>query len=309
MIFQIKMKNEGLMKLGVIGGSGLYEIDGLTDISTKNITTPFGSPSDSFICGKLAGIDAVFLPRHGKGHRICPGELNHRANIWAMKSLGVTHILSISAVGSLREELRPRDVVLVDQYFDRTKNASGHSFFGNGIVGHVAFAEPVCPELKQLAHDSAVKSVSLTGLKDKVRVHFDGTYVNMEGPAFSTKAESRFYKSSGFDVIGMTNLPEAKLSREAEICYSTVAMVTDYDCWHPEHDHVTVEMIIANLGANASLAKEIVKQVADSLNSLTRKCPCPSALATAIVTARDMIPKETLCNLKPIIAKYINCPE
>ncbi len=297
------------MKLGVIGGSGLYEIDGLANISNKNISTPFGSPSDSLICGRLGETDAVFLPRHGKGHRINPGELNHRANIWAMKSLGVTHILSISAVGSLREELRPRDVVIVDQYFDRTKNSSGHSFFGNGIVGHIAFADPVCPELKQLAYESSGKSLALTGLKDTVKVHFNGTYVNMEGPAFSTRAESKFYKSCGFDVIGMTNLPEAKLAREAEICYSTVAMVTDYDCWHPEHDHVTVEMIIANLGANAALAKEIVKQLAGSLSSLKRNCPCPTALATAIVTARDMIPAETLRNLKPVISKYINCPE
>jgi len=296
------------MKLGIIGGSGLYDMDGFKGTRKIRVDTPFGQPSDEIMAGRLEGVETFFLPRHGRGHRILPGELNHRANIYAMKLLGVTHIVSISAVGSLREELRPRDVVIVDQYVDRTKCVDAHTFFGEGIVAHIAFADPVCPELAKLAFKAAQDAAGKVKTKSKSarpKIHFGGTYVNMEGPAFSTKAESKLYRSWGMDVIGMTNLAEAKLAREAEICYCTAAMVTDYDCWHPEHDHVTVDMIIQNLMANVSLAKEIIRQVAAGHKGLKRKCACPSALSCAIITARDAIPEKAKERLRPIIGKYV----
>src|SRR4029079_4075440 len=237
-------------RIGIIGGSGLYHIDGLKKTNWVKIKTPFGDPSDQLLTGHLAGRDVVFLPRHGRGHRILPSELNHRANIWAMKKLGVSWIISVSAVGSLQAKYKPCDIVLPDQFLDRTKRDFEHTFFGRGIVGHIAFADPICEELRQLLLKNARKL--------KARVHDGGTYVNMEGPAFSTRAESLTNHKPGYDVVGMTNLGEAKCSREAEIAYATMAMITDYDCWNEEHDHVTVEMVIANLHRNATTAKSVV---------------------------------------------------
>jgi 5'-methylthioadenosine phosphorylase len=292
-------------KLGIIGGSGLYDIDGMKDVKTESIETPFGAPSDQFISGTLAGTEVVFLPRHGKNHAILPGELNHHANIFGMKLLGVTHILSISAVGSLKEELRPRDIVVVDQYFDRTKQAAKHTFFGDGLVAHISFADPVCPELAMLAVTAAEEAV--TESDDNSRKVFSaGTYINMEGPAFSTKAESMVYKSWGMDVIGMTNMAEAKLAREAEICYSTMAMVTDYDCWHPGHENVTVELVIANLVANSALAKAAIKKVATAIDKLGKSCSCGSALACALITHKESVPAKTIEKLAPIVGRYFN---
>lgn len=295
-----------MIKLGVIGGSGLYHIEGLENIREVNIETPYGNPSDVFIIGELDNREIVFLPRHGRGHKLLPGELNHRANICGMKTLGVTHILSVSAVGGLKEVTAPRDVVVVDQYFDRTKRPGAeHTFFGEGIVGHVALADPTCPALCELTSDVAEKAIASSDAPER-KVHKEGTYVNMEGPAFSTKAESNFYRSLGFDVIGMTNMAEAKLAREAEICYCTAAMVTDYDCWHPDHDSVTVELVIANLTANVALAKEIIRQVACNVESLKEAgCSCRDALACAIITAQDAMPRETIEKMRPIIGKYL----
>jgi 5'-methylthioadenosine phosphorylase len=292
------------MKLGIIGGSGLYEIEGMQDIKSVKVETPFGDPSDEFIHGTFHGQEIYFLPRHGKGHPIMPGELNHRANIFAMKKLGVTHIISISAVGSLKEEMRPRDVVVVDQYFDRTKSNKEHTFFGNGIVAHIGFGHPVCPELATLAADAAESAISESEDTSR-KVHREGTYINMEGPAFSTKAESNFYRAAGFSVIGMTNIAEAKLAREAEICYSTVAMVTDFDCWHPDHDHVTVELVIGHLRANTALAKSIVEKVVKGIADLKRECSCGSALNCAVITSPDAMNPETKAALQPIIGKYV----
>ncbi|HBC88217.1 MAG TPA: S-methyl-5'-thioadenosine phosphorylase [Lentisphaeria bacterium] len=295
------------MKLGIIGGSGVYDAGNIGNLKEISVETPFGAPSDKFTTGTISGLDFVFLPRHGKGHRILPGELNHRANIFAMKKLGVTHIISISAVGSLQAKYRPRDIVVVDQYFDRTKKGLEHTFFGNGIAAHISMAHPVCPELKELAFKAASVSVKeIHGSKKNApEVHKGGTYLNMEGPAFSTKAESEVYRSWGMDVIGMTNLGEAKLSREAEICYCTLAMVTDYDCWHPDHDHVTVDMIIQNLIANSSIAKMIILKIPTLRNMLKGKCACGSALSMAIITNKDTIPEKLKRDLKPIIGKYI----
>ena len=290
-------------KLGIIGGSGLYDIDGIEGVRTEELETPFGAPSDNFICGTLDGAEIVFLPRHGKNHAILPSELNHHANIYGMKKLGVTHILSISAVGSLKEELRPRDIVVVDQYFDRTKQAAKHTFFGDGLVAHISFADPVCPELASLAV-AAAKEAVLESDDTSRQVFATGTYINMEGPAFSTKAESMVYKSWGMDVIGMTNMAEAKLAREAEICYSTMAMVTDYDCWHPGHDNVTVELVIANLVANSALAKAAIKKVALAIEQLGKKCGCGNALACALITHKASVPVETIEKLAPIVGRY-----
>ena len=296
-----------MLKLGVIGGSGLYDIEGLKNASEIEVDTPFGKPSDNIMSGELDGVPVFFLPRHGKGHRTLPGELNHRANIFALKKLGVTHILSISAVGSLREDYAPRDVVIVDQYFDRTVQGRKHTFFGDGIVAHISMATPVCPELGALARDAAQASIGSQSGISSPKVHFGGTYLNMEGPAFSTKAESNVYRSWGMDVIGMTNLGEAKLAREAEICYATVAMVTDYDCWHPEHDSVTVEMIIGNFLTNVELSRRIIKKTAElAKNALHGHCACPRALAGAIITSSDKIPAKLKADLKPIIGKYIS---
>ena len=236
-------------RIGIIGGSGLYSIEGFTRQQWTRVKTPFGDPSDAFLTGELAGREVVFLPRHGRGHRILPGELNHRANLWAMKKLGVQWIISVSAVGSLQAKLKPCDIVLVDQFLDRTKRPTEHSFFGRGIVAHIAFADPICEELRQLLLKAAKA--------EKARVHNGGTYVNMEGPAFSTRAESLANHRDGYDVIGMTNLGEAKCAREAEIAYATMAMVTDYDCWKVDEAHVTVEMVIANLHRNAGHVGQI----------------------------------------------------
>jgi 5'-methylthioadenosine phosphorylase len=283
-------------KVGIIGGSGLYHIEGFTNQKWVKVKTPFGSPSDDFLTGKLAGRDVVFLPRHGRGHRILPSELNHRANIWAMKKLGVAWIISVSAVGSLQAIYQPCDIVLPDQFLDRTKRDFEHTFFGRGIVGHIAFADPICEELRQI--------ILKTAGKLSANVHDGGTYVNMEGPAFSTRAESTTNHKLGYDVIGMTNLGEAKCAREAEIAYATMAMITDYDCWKVDEAHVTVEMVIANLTKNAATAKAIVAKAIPQIPT-EPTWPCHSALKNAIMTDRKVWPKKTIADLKPIIAKYL----
>jgi len=283
------------MRIGIIGGSGLYDIEGFTNRNAIRVKTPFGAPSDAYVTGKLAGRDVVFLPRHGRGHRILPSELNHRANIWGMKKLGVTHIISVSAVGSLQEQYKPLDIVLVDQFFDRTKKSLEHTFFGRGIVAHVGFADPLCGGLRGLLADCAREAGAT--------IHVGGVYVNMEGPAFSTRAESNAYRKLGFDVIGMTNLGEAKCSREAEICYQTMAMVTDYDCWKEHEEAVTVEMIINNLNQNAATAKRIVQMAAGRIQE--KDCACQHALATAIITGKKLWPAKTKRELAPLLKKYV----
>jgi 5'-methylthioadenosine phosphorylase len=283
-------------KIGIIGGSGLYSIEGFTDQKWVKVKTPFGAPSDDFLTGRLARRDVVFLPRHGRGHRILPSELNHRANIWAMKKLGVAWIISVSAVGSLQKKYAPCDIVLPDQFLDRTKRDFEHTFFGRGIVGHIAFADPICEELRKI--------VLKTAHSLKAKAHDGGTYVNMEGPAFSTRAESLTNHKLGYDVIGMTNLGEAKCAREAEIAYATMAMITDYDCWKVDEAHVTVEMVIANLMKNAATAKAIVAKVIPQIPA-EPNWPCHSALKNAIMTDRKFWPKKTVAELKPIIAKYL----
>ena len=283
-------------KIGIIGGSGLYSIEGFTNQKWVKVKTQFGNPSDELLTGTLAGRELVFLPRHARGHRILPSELNHRANIWAMKKLGVAWIMSVSAVGSLQAKYKPCDIVLPDQFLDRTKRDFEHTFFGRGIVGHVAFADPICGELRQLLLQAARKL--------KTRAHDGGTYVNMEGPAFSTRAESLTNHKLGYDVIGMTNLGEAKCAREAEIAYATMAMITDYDCWKTDEAHVTVEMVIANLMKNAATAKAIVARVIPRIPA-EPNWPCHSALKNAIMTDRKFWPKKTIAELKPILAKYL----
>src|SRR5437899_5637639 len=272
-------------RIGIIGGSGLYHIEGFTDQKWVKVKTPFGSPSDDLLTGKLAGREVVFLPRHGRGHRILPTELNHRANIWAMKELGVAWVISVSAVGSLQAKYKPCDIVLPDQFLDRTKQSSAHTFFGRGIVGHIAFAEPICEELRRLLLRSA------RGLK--ARVHDGGTYVNMEGPAFSIRAESTTTHRLGYDVVGMTNLGEAKCAREAEIAYATMAMITDYDCWKIDEAHVTVEMVIANLMKNAETAKTIIKQLIPRI-PLQPNWLCHNARRSAIMTDKKLWPPKTV---------------
>jgi 5'-methylthioadenosine phosphorylase len=283
-------------RIGIIGGSGLYHIEGLTKQRWVKINTPFGAPSDELLTGRLEDRELVFLPRHGRGHRILPGELNHRANIWAMKKLDVAWIISVSAVGSLQKRYQPCDVVLFDQFFDRTKASVSHTFFGSGIVGHISFAEPICEELRKIL----LKSTRAL----KVRAHDGGTYVNMEGPAFSTRAESLTNHKAGYDVVGMTNLGEAKCSREAEIAYAAMAMVTDYDCWKVDEAHVTVEMIIANLVKNAALAKEIILHVVPQIPA-EPGWPCHSALQNAILTDKKLWPATTRKKLEPILRKYL----
>ena len=281
-------------QIGIIGGSGLYAMPGFEAQSEVNIETPWGRPSDNYVVGTLAGKPVAFLARHGRGHRISPSELNFRANIYGMKSLGVERILSLSAVGSLKEEHRPLDFVIPDQFFDRTRGRIS-TFFGDGLVAHVSFADPVCPQLAGVVHQAARAS--------GVNAKNGGTYLCMEGPAFSTKAESNIYRSWGMDVIGMTNLQEAKLAREAEICYVSVAMVTDYDCWHPDHDAVTVTDIIANLNKNAENAAKVVKAAVAAMPT-ERACKCGSALAHAIITDRKLVPESTRQKLDLIIGKY-----
>ena len=281
--------------IGIIGGSGLYDMAQLTNREEKKIETPFGDPSGAYILATLRGQRVAFLARHGAGHRILPSELNFRANIYGFKVLGVERILSASAVGSLKHEYQPLDIVVPDQFFDRTRGRIS-TFFGRGLVAHVAFAHPVCGDLATVAADSA-SAVGAT-------VHRGGTYVNMEGPQFSTLAESKLYRAWGMDVIGMTNLQEAKLAREAEICYSTLALVTDYDCWHPDHDSVTVDLIIANLMQNAKTAQQAIAEAVGRLSTV-RTCGCKDALATAIITRPEDVPDETKKALAPIIGKYI----
>ena len=282
-------------EIGIIGGSGLYDMAGLTDRDEITLTTPFGDPSGPYVLATLRGRRVAFLARHGAGHRLMPSELNFRANIYGFKTLGVERLISASAVGSLKHEYPPQDIVIPDQFFDRTKGRVS-TFFGRGLVAHVGFAHPVCADLSRLAHASATAVGA--------RAHLGGTYVCMEGPQFSTLAESRLYRTWGMDVIGMTNLQEAKLAREAEICYATLALVTDYDCWHPDHDSVTVEMIIGNLLQNAKTAQAIIAEVVGRLGA-ARTCPCASALATAIITHRDAIPDQTKQDLAPIVGKYL----
>jgi 5'-methylthioadenosine phosphorylase len=283
-------------RIGIIGGSGLYDIEGFTNQKWVRVRTPFGDPSDQFLVGKLHGREVVFLPRHGRGHRILPSELNHRANIWAMKKLNVAWIISVSAVGSLQKEYRPCDIVLVDQFYDRTKQSQAHTFFGNGIVGHVSFAHPICEDLRRL--------LLTTARRLKARVHDGGVYVNMEGPAFSTRAESLANRKMGFDVIGMTNLGEAKCSREAEIAYATLAMITDYDCWKEDEPHVSVDLIIQNLRNNAAMAKAILQGVVGRIPAAPG-CSCHSALTNAIMTDRNLWPTATKRKLMPLLSKHL----
>jgi len=283
------------VQIGIIGGSGLYDMAELTDREEQTVDTPFGEPSGPFVIGTLGGKRVAFLARHGIGHRILPSELNFRANIYGFKVLGVERILSASAVGSLKEEYKPLDILIPDQFFDRTRGRIS-TFFGRGLVAHIAFAHPLCGELSKIAADSA-EAVGAT-------VHRRGTYVNMEGPQFSTLAESKLYRAWGMDVIGMTNLQEAKLAREAEICYATLALVTDYDCWHPDHDSVTVDMIIANLMQNARTAQQAIATAVGRLGA-ARSCACKDALATAIITRPEAVPAQTKKDLAPIIGKYM----
>lgn len=283
-------------RIGIIGGSGVYQIDGLKKQKWVKVKTPFGAPSDDFLTGEFQGREVVFLARHARGHKILPSELNHRANMWAMKKLDVGWIISVSAVGSLQLKYKPCDIVLVNQFFDRTKRSADQTFFGRGIVAHIAFAHPVCEELRQL--------LLLACRRLGATVHDGGTYVNMEGPAFSTKAESLSNHKLGFDVIGMTNLAEAKCAREAEIAYATMAMVTDYDAWKEDDEHVTVEMIIANLNRNAAQAKDIISHTIPLIPK-EPTWPCHSALQNAILTDKKFWPAKTKRELLPILKKYI----
>lgn len=283
--------------IGVIGGSGLYEMEGLEQIEEVSLDTPFGKPSDAYTTGTLNGVRMVFLPRHGRGHCHLPSEVNYRANIFGMKQLGVERLISVSAVGSLKEAIVPGHIVIPDQFIDRTKSDRPSTFFGNGIVAHVGFADPTCPCLSDKLFRAAQKAGAVT--------HKGGTYICMEGPAFSTRAESFMYRSMGGDVIGMTNLTEAKLAREAEICYGVIALSTDYDCWHDSHDDVTVDAILAIIHQNVTMAKDIIRHaVADEV--LEQNCSCSSALQHAIVTDRVKIPAETVAKLGPIVSKYLN---
>jgi 5'-methylthioadenosine phosphorylase len=286
---------EAVAEIGVIGGSGLYWMSGLTDTREIRVRTPFGEPSDALVVGKLEGKRVAFLARHGRGHRFMPSELNFRANIYAMKLLGVQRIISVSAVGSLKEDLRPGEFLVVDQFVDRTKGRHS-TFFGNGIVAHVTFDKPTCPQLSSTLADACVSSA--------VPVHRKGTYVCMEGPQFSTLAEANFHRANNWEVIGMTNVTEAKLAREAEICYATIAMITDYDCWHPQHDSVTVAQIVATLTQNATNAQNVVREAVKTLSS-NRACKCGSALKHAIITDPKVVPTKTKKNLSAILAKYL----
>ena len=286
-------------EIGIIGGSGLYSMPGLTDTRSFPLDTPFGPPSEAYVLGTLEGRRVAFLARHGVGHRLMPSELNFRANIYGFKQLGVERIVSISAVGSLKEEHRPLDFIIPDQFFDRTSKRVS-TFFGDGIVAHIAFADPVCSEVSAVLEAACRKA--------GVNVKRGGTYVCMEGPQFSTKAESNVYRSWGADIIGMTNLQEAKLAREAELCYATVAMVTDYDCWHPAHESVTIEQVVANLQKNAENAAKVVRNAVAGIPK-ARGCRCGQALATAILTDRDKIPPHTRQKLSLLLGKYLDKPK
>jgi 5'-methylthioadenosine phosphorylase len=282
--------------IGIIGGSGLYDMAELTDREERPVETPFGEPSSPYVLATLRGKRVAFLARHGAGHRLMPSELNFRANIFGFKALGVEYILSASAVGSLKEEYQPLDLVIPDQFLDRTRGRVS-TFFGGGLVAHVGFAHPFCVPLSDIAHRAA-RSAGAT-------VHMGGTYVCMEGPQFSTLAESRLYRSWGMDVIGMTNLQEAKLAREAEICYTTIALVTDYDCWHPDHGQVTVEMIVANLTQNAKTAQQVIANAVGML-PFQRTCECADALKYAVITRPDAVPADTRKRLAPIVGRYLS---
>jgi 5'-methylthioadenosine phosphorylase len=291
-----KRKTKEAIEIGIIGGSGLYGMSGLTAIREVRVKTPFGDPSDAFITGTLEGRRVAFLARHGRGHRFSPSEINYRANIFAMKLLGAERIISVSAVGSLRDDLPPLDFLIPDQFFDRTRLRIA-TFFGDGIVAHVGFDKPTCTHLSAHLADACEHA--------QVKTHRGGTYVCMEGPQFSTLAESHTYRQLRFDVIGMTNLTEAKLAREAEICYATIAMITDYDCWHPQHDAVTVSEVISNLNRNAENVQRAVREAVRQLPE-ERACKCGSALAHAILTDRKMISAATKKRLAPILGKYLS---
>jgi len=285
-----------MSRIGVIGGSGIYNIEGLKNRRSQRLSTPFGEPSDEFVIGKLINREVVFLPRHGKGHRILPSELNYRANIFGMKKLGVERIISISAVGSLKKNLKPLDIVIPDQFVDRTNQARKTTFFGEGIAAHISFAEPVCHQLCEILYKA--------GEKSGATIHKGGTYINIEGPAFSTKAESFLYRKWGMDVVGMTNMVEAKLAREAEICFATLAMVTDYDCWHTSEESVSVEIIVQNLMKNSEMAKDIIKNAVRDIPE-KRNCSCATSLKDAIITAKDVIPDSVKKKLDVIVGKYL----
>jgi len=282
--------------IGVIGGSGLYEMEGLEEVERVRLGTPFGDPSDEYVTGVLNGVRMVFLPRHGRGHRLLPSEVNYRANIHGMKQLGVERIISVSAVGSLKEAIAPGHIVIPDQFIDRTKGIRSDTFFGNGIVAHAGFADPLCHNLSGVLYQAA-RTAGAT-------VHLGGTYICMEGPAFSTRSESFMYLGLGASVIGMTNLTEAKLAREAEICYATIALSTDYDCWHETHDDVTVEAILAIIHQNVAMAKNIIRQAVSGIQA-GRTCACATAMQHAIITDRSLIPPETRQKLDLIVGKYL----
>jgi len=281
--------------VGVIGGSGLYEMEGLEQVQTISLTTPFGAPSDPFVVGRLEGMKIAFLPRHGKGHRISPSSLNFRANIYGMKLLGVQWIIGVSAVGSMKESIRPGDMIIPDQFIDRT-TARPNTFFNDGIVGHISFADPVCPVLSQILYQAG-KEVGAT-------VHKNGTYLCIEGPQFSTRAESRLYRTWGVDIIGMTNIPEAKLAREAEICYATIAFATDYDCWHQEAGDVSIGEVLRILAQSTKIAKNAIRNAVSHLPE-KRECICATALKHALITGKKHIPEKTKKDLDPIIGKYL----
>lgn len=288
------------IRIGIVGGSGLYKMEALESVTEQIVETPFGPPSDAIVTGILKGIPVAFLARHGRSHHLLPSELPFRANIYAMKQLGVQYLISASAVGSLKAEVKPLDILVPNQFIDRTQHRTA-TFFGDGIVAHIAFGDPVCPYLAAILGD-AVESLSLEG----VTLHRDGTYICMEGPAFSTKAESNLYRSWGADVIGMTNLTEAKLAREAEIAYATLALVTDYDCWHPEHDSVTVEMIIENLNHNARNAQGVIQEVVQRLAARPPRSEAHDALKTAILTPLAQVPEATKEKLTAILGRYLS---
>lgn len=285
-----------MSKIGVIGGSGLYELEGIKKIDQIELATPFGPTSAPFVIAELEGSEVVFLPRHGQHHQISPSSINYRANIYGMKKLGVERIISVSACGSLKEEFKPLDFVICDQFVDRTNQARKYTFFDQGLVAHISFAHPICSHLAQELKKAAQKV--------KVTAHCGGTYLNMEGPQFSTLAESNLYRSWGMDIIGMTNMVEARLSREAEICYVSLAAVTDYDCWHPDHDSVTLEVILNNLKANVDNSKKVLREFILLLGE-QRPCTCAGALQSAIITRGEFIPAETKEKLDIIIGKYI----
>jgi 5'-methylthioadenosine phosphorylase len=282
-------------RIGVIGGSGIYDIEELKKRKRRKLSTPFGKPSDEFIVGELLAREVVFLPRHGRGHRILPSELNYRANIFGMKKLGVDTIISVGAVGSLREEIKPLDIVIPDQFVDRTNQARKMTFFGEGLAAHISLADPTCPQVRDILYAA--------GKKSGATIHNGGTYVNMEGPAFSTKAESNLYRKWGMDIIGMTNMAEARLAREAEICFATLAMATDYDCWHTS-ENVSVDIIVQNLIKNSEMAKSIIKNAISNIPE-KKRCSCGTSLKDAIITAKDKIPDSTKKKLDIIVGKYL----